>query len=161
MKNTAFLALGSNIGDRELNIHNAVKEIDKQAGCKVIKSSSLYETKPFGFAEQENFYNGVIKIETELGAGELFDLIKQIENKIGRKQTFKWGPREIDIDLLFFNDEIINNDILRVPHPGIAERDFVLVPLSEIAPGYIHPELKEKISDICKAVTGKNIIRKI
>lgn len=91
----------------------------------------------------------------------MFRLSKQIELKIGRKKGEKWGPREIDLDLLYFNDEIYSDEKLTVPHKGILDRDFVLVPLSEIAPDFIHPELKEKNSDICKRNSKENIIRVI
>ena len=161
MKNVVFLALGSNIGNRDSNIKNAIKAIDRHELCKVVKISSLYETKPFGYLDQENFYNGVIKVETDLNLDELFELTLNVEESIGRKKRFTWGPREIDIDILFFNSEISNTGKLRVPHKGIAERDFVLVPFAEIEPDFIHPELNKKISDICKSVTENNIIRKI
>jgi 2-amino-4-hydroxy-6-hydroxymethyldihydropteridine diphosphokinase len=149
------------MGNRESNIRKALKALERSESFKVVKSSSLYETKPFGYLEQENFYNSVVKGETNLNAEELLDLVSHIETKIGRKSRFKWGPREIDIDILFFNSDVILSDKIKIPHPGIPERDFVLVPLDEIEPDFIHPELNKKISDICKSVTENNIIRKI
>jgi 2-amino-4-hydroxy-6-hydroxymethyldihydropteridine diphosphokinase len=149
------------MGNRDSNIRKAIKALERSESFKVVKSSSLYESKPFGYLEQDNFFNSVVKGETNLDAEGLLDLVNKIETKIGRKSRFKWGPREIDIDILFFNAELIISDKIKIPHPGIPERDFVLVPLNEIEPDFVHPELNKKISDICKSVTENNIIRKI
>jgi 2-amino-4-hydroxy-6-hydroxymethyldihydropteridine diphosphokinase len=161
VKNTAYLSLGSNIGDRSKNLKEAIARIEQNPECMIAAVSSFYETKPYGYAEQDNFINAVIKIETDLQLVELFNFIKNIEKEMGRLQRVKWGPRELDIDILFFNDEIRKSDELTVPHKGIIERDFVLIPLKEIAPDLIHPELVQKISDICKTIKENNIIRKI
>jgi 2-amino-4-hydroxy-6-hydroxymethyldihydropteridine diphosphokinase len=122
--------------------------------------SSIYETKPFGNIKQENFFNAVIKIRTSYELKELFNFLKSIEKKIGRTKTIKWGPREIDLDLLFYNNLIYSDEYINVPHKGIAERDFVLVPIVEIEPELVHPVLKKKISDIYEEVTVKNILNK-
>ena len=157
--NTAYIALGSNKGDRLDFLKKAVNEIEKENSCKVISVSSVYETKPFGNVNQENFYNCAAKIDTSNSLLDFFHLLKNIEGKLGREKTIKWGPREIDLDLLFFNNEIYSSDEIKVPHEGIPNRDFVLVPLCEIAPELIHPELNLKICDIC--TTEKNIIKKL
>ena len=137
----------------------AKKSIKKTGYCKIVKFSSIYETKPFGEKDQPNFLNAVAKIETSLSVQELFTFIKNIEKKLGRKDTYKWGPREIDLDLLFFNEIVFSNENLTVPHPGISQRDFVLTPLKEIEPLLFHPVLKQKISDIYTSESEKNIIR--
>ena len=130
-------------------------------GCEVEKISSLYESKPFGNTDQENFVNLVILVKTFFEPTALFNFLKQIESKMGRKNLTHWGPREIDLDILFYNDLIYNDAKLTIPHKGIAERDFVLVPMCEIAADFIHPEINEKICDICKTELKKNIISKI
>lgn len=130
------------------NIDNAVELIDQNPECKVEKVSSVYETSPYGVVEQAEFFNAVIKIETELEPKELFHLLKSVENKVGRNFTKKWGPREIDLDILFYNDLIYSDEEITIPHKDLLNRDFVLVPLIEIEPELIHPEHNKKISEI-------------
>ncbi len=156
-----YIALGSNRGNKIEYLHKAVKELLDDANCRVESASSIYETKPYGIKEQENFYNAVIKISTSYKLTELFYSLKEIEKKIGRSGGIKWGPREIDLDLLFFGDTVYSDDRISVPHKEITKRDFVLVPLCEIAPNLIHPVLNKKISDICIEENEKTIIRKI
>ncbi len=120
----------------------------------------MYETKPFGDVVQENFLNAVIKISSSKEVLSLFRFLKSVETETGRTKSVKWGPREIDIDLLYFNNLIYSDDLITVPHKGIPFRDFVAVPLNEIAPGFEHPALKKKNSDICKEVPESYIIRK-
>lgn len=139
----AYIAFGSNIGDREENINKAF-EILKQK-LRIIKRSSLYETKPMYFKKQNWFLNGVVKADTELLPKELLDFLKNIEKELGRKAVERNGPRIIDLDILFYADQIVNEDDLIIPHPKIAERAFVLVPLIEIAPNLIHPVYKKTI----------------
>lgn len=122
--------------------------------------SYIYETKPFGNLEQDNFLNAVISIDTEYSIKELYYTLKKVENRIGRTKSVKWGPREIDLDLLFYNQEIYSDSELTVPHQGITERDFVIIPLYDIAPDFIHPLMKVKISQIDLTGLKKNIIRK-
>jgi len=114
-----------------------------------------------GNFEQENFLNAVIKISTNYSLIELFNFLKNIEKQLGRSKTEKWGDREIDLDILFYNDIVYSDEILTVPHKGITKRDFVLVPLCEIELHLIHPELKQKICDIRVADSQKCIIRKL
>ncbi|OGU75966.1 MAG: 2-amino-4-hydroxy-6-hydroxymethyldihydropteridine diphosphokinase [Ignavibacteria bacterium RBG_16_34_14] len=159
MKNTAFIALGSNKGDKLDYLRKAINKIKQE--CEVEICSSLYETKPLGNFNQENFLNAVIKISTGYSLIELFNFLKGIEKELGRSKTEKWGEREIDLDILFFNDVVYSDEIITVPHKGIAKRDFVLVPLCEIEPGLIHPELKQKICDIMVPDSEKCIIRKL
>ncbi len=156
-----YIGIGSNIGNRLHFVETAIKKIDTESGCEVEKISSLYETKPFGNTEQENFINLVILVKTFFEPVALFNFLKQIESEMGRRNSTRWGPREIDLDILFYNDIIYNDTKLIIPHKGIAERDFVLIPMCEIAPDFIHPAINKKICDICKAELEKNIIYKI
>ena len=156
-----YIGIGSNIGNRLHCVETAIKKIDAEPGCEVEKISSLYETKPFGNTEQENFINLVILVKTFFEPVAVFNCLKQIESEMGRENSTRWGPREIDLDILFYNDLIYNNTNLIIPHKGITERDFVLIPMCEIAPDFIHPEINKKICDICKAELEKNIICKI
>ena len=124
-------------------------------------ASSIYETKPYGVKEQDNFLNAVIKISTSFNLSQLFIFLKNIEHELGRKSNTKWGPREIDLDLLFFNDIVYSDEKIIIPHKEIELRDFVLTPLCEIAPDLFHPVLNQKISDICIDEKNKTIIAKI
>ncbi len=160
LKNTAYIALGSNKGDRINYLREAIANISHNPKINLKNSSSVYETKPFGKNDQSNYLNAVIKINTSYGILKLFDYLKKLEIELGRKQTKRWEPREIDLDLLFFNDRIFKSLNLTVPHYGIRDRDFVLVPLKEIAPLFFHPALKKKIIDICKEDISRHIIRK-
>ncbi|MES2023831.1 MAG: 2-amino-4-hydroxy-6-hydroxymethyldihydropteridine diphosphokinase [Patescibacteria group bacterium] len=155
-----YLALGSNTGDREENIKKAYRFLSEK--IKVLKYASVYESKAVGFTEQNNFLNTAIEAETNLTPLELLTFVKEIEKKVGRKETFYWGPREIDIDILFYDDLVFKNDILEIPHPLLTERDFVLIPLNEIAPNFIHPGLNKKISEILENFpqNKKSIINK-
>jgi len=130
------------------HIDSAVELINQNTDCKIEKTSSIYESSPYGEVEQDDFFNAVIKIKTSLELKELFHFLKLIEAKVGRKLTEKWGPREIDLDILFFNDLIYSDDEITIPHKDLLNRDFVLVPLIEIEPELIHPEFKKKIAEI-------------
>jgi 2-amino-4-hydroxy-6-hydroxymethyldihydropteridine diphosphokinase len=158
---TAFIALGSNVGDRLQNMKTALHEIMQDNNNSVIKISSVYKTSPYGYKVQPNFYNAAIQITTTYGLLELLDFLKSVEKKIGRQENIRWGAREIDLDILFYNNLIFSNDRITVPHKEVAKRDFVLVPLAEIAPLYIHPALNQKISDICIVESEKTVIGKI
>ncbi len=126
------------MGDREANINRALVELVR-AGCTLSRVSSIYETAPVGFSDQPDFLNAVAEIETDLGPGELMDALAGIERRIGREETFKWGPRTIDLDILLYGDRILTEDNLAIPHPEMSKRAFVLVPLEEIAPDVRHP----------------------
>lgn len=162
MVSNVFLALGSNVGDRENLISKAAQIISEDADCKLIRTSSLYETIPYGVIDQENFYNAAVEIGTKLNIEELYFFVKSIENKVGRtKDGLRWGPREIDVDIIFYNNLIYNSDKITVPHKECLVRDFVLVPLIEIAPEFVHPVLKQKLSDVNLSGIHNNIIKKI
>lgn len=127
-----FLGLGSNIADRKKNINTAIDFISQNGKIKIVKFSHIYESPPWGYKNQENFYNQVIEIETELEPYELLIFVKSIEKKMGRQTDIKWGPRNIDIDILIFPDIIIKGDFLNIPHRYLLNRCFWLVALSEI-----------------------------
>lgn len=149
MKNV-FLGLGSNLGERIQFIENAIKEIKNIEGTSVIKSSLIYDTEPWGNINQDNYLNSVLEIETDLQAEELLIQLKLIEKKTGRSENKRWLEREIDIDILFYGNEIIENDFVKIPHIQIEKRKFVLIPMAEIAPEFIHPELKKSVSRLLK-----------
>jgi len=143
----AFIAIGSNLGDRMKNIEIALKKMEDY-GLRIIKKSSIIETEPYGFKEQGKFLNGVILIETDLDPFELLNLLLNIEKEMGRERKIRWGPRNIDLDIIFYDDLIINTDNLKIPHPDAHNRTFVMGPLSEIDPDFVHPVLNKKVKDI-------------
>lgn len=134
-----FLGLGSNLGDREGNIVEALRRLSERVSVERV--SSLYETEPMGYKEQPWFLNAVCEGETELDAEELLRFVKRIEEEMGRKETTRWGPRIVDIDILLYDDLILETPELTIPHPRLHRRRFVLVPLAELAPDLIHPLL--------------------
>ena len=154
-----YLGLGSNLGDRMGNLKSAVEKLSKKVTVK--KISSAYETEPLYNTEQPMFLNAVIKGVTTLEPLELLSFVKGIENDLGRQPGFRNAPRIIDIDILFYGKRVIQTDELTVPHPRIAERAFVLVPLAELAPKLVHPHLKRKVSELLAEAEGKNGVRKI
>jgi len=152
--NKVYLLLGSNIGKREIYLSEAIKIISEKIG-KVVAQSSVYTTEPWGNVDQNDFLNEAICIKTKLAAKELLDKILGIEKQLGRSRIHnsesginRWKPRKIDIDILFFNDEIIDDENLIVPHPHLHKRRFALVPLNEIAKEFIHPVFKKTISEL-------------
>jgi 2-amino-4-hydroxy-6-hydroxymethyldihydropteridine diphosphokinase len=156
-----YCGLGSNKGDKLSFLFEAVELIEAHPDCEIIDTSSVYETAPMGESNQENYYNAAVEIETKLNIYEFHHLIKNIESRIGRTKTFRWGPREIDIDLLFFDDAVIKTDELTVPHKGITERDFVLVPLLEIAPEISMPGSGKKLKEFNIGLTNYYILSRV
>jgi 2-amino-4-hydroxy-6-hydroxymethyldihydropteridine diphosphokinase len=162
MVDKIFLALGSNIGDRLKHLKFAVEQFSKNGKCRVSKSSAVYETRPLGNANQENFYNAVIEIETALGFFDLFYLTKSIETKAGRSESHvQFSPRELDIDIIFYNELVYSGELVTIPHVEYTHRDFVLKPLLEIAIDFKHPVLRKKITEIEYDLPEKFIIQKI
>ncbi len=155
--NTVFLGLGSNIGDKLTFLKKAVKYINQLEGTSVKKVSSVYRTPPFGYEKQDFFLNCAVKIDTNSNPSTLLNSLQDIEIKLGRKRLIKWGPRTIDIDILFFNNEIINEKNLQIPHPYIQERAFVLIPLNDIAHDFVHPVLQQDINSLLKNLSLKDI----
>ncbi|MGE5352234.1 MAG: 2-amino-4-hydroxy-6-hydroxymethyldihydropteridine diphosphokinase [Acidobacteriota bacterium] len=161
MAENIFLGLGSNKGNRIDYLKEAVSRIRADRKTRVEKVSSVYETEPYGLKEQNPFLNAVIQISSERSLMDLHPWIKSLEKEIGRIEGPKWGPREIDIDLLFYNDTIFSSERLTVPHKEVLLRDFVLVPLQEIAPEFEHPVLKKKVSQISTSELEKLILKKL
>jgi len=143
----AYIGIGSNLGNRQENCLHAI-ELLQEKGIIVTKRSSLYETAPWGVKDQPPFLNMTIEIETELEPKVLLRILKDVEKKLGRKKSLKWGPRIIDLDILLVDDLISDGDDLKIPHPLMHKRDFVLRPLCEIAPDVKHPLLKLSIDEL-------------
>lgn len=141
---TVYIGIGSNMGDRRANCKHAIKLMN-ESGIVVTKESSLYETEPWGMKEQPPFINMAVIAETDLCPESALAALKCIEKKMGRKETARWGPRCIDLDILFYDDSIINEKELCIPHPLLQQREFVLIPLFEIAPDKWHPVLKKTV----------------
>jgi 2-amino-4-hydroxy-6-hydroxymethyldihydropteridine diphosphokinase len=148
MEHTAYIGIGSNLGDKLKRCEKAISEILKIDRQKLLAKSSFYKTQPIGYTSQDWFVNGVIKIETDLEAPELFQTLKTIESQLGRTKTFRWGPRAIDLDILFFDEVEIRTEELQIPHPFIQDRQFVLIPLVEIDRHLIHPVLKKTMQEL-------------
>ncbi len=157
---TAYLGLVSNKGERINYIQKALNEIEKIDGTTIVKASLVYETEPWGNFDQEDYLNSAVKIETNLIAQDLLKELKSIEVKLGRQENKKWSEREIDIDLLFYENEMISGEYINVPHCQIENRKFVLIPLNEIAPDLIHPVFKKNISELLKETKDKLDVRR-
>lgn len=145
--NIAYLSIGSNIGDRLTHLMNAVHALHTFNRTSVLKISSVYETEPVGYTDQANFLNIAIQIETALNPLELLAVCQGIEIELGRVRDIRWGPRIVDLDILLFNQDIIDIETLTVPHPRMHERAFVLIPLLEIEPFITHPVTKTCYSE--------------
>ena len=152
-----FLGIGSNLGDREENLAQARDSIESFAQIEAV--SPVYETDAWGFEDQPAFLNQVIHIKTSLSPQALLNRIKRIEKDLGRKKSFRWGPRLIDIDILFFADYIIESASLTIPHKELHKRAFVLVPLADIAPDFVHPVFNQTVSALCDTLADLEGIR--
>jgi 2-amino-4-hydroxy-6-hydroxymethyldihydropteridine diphosphokinase len=136
---TAYLGLGSNLGDREQNIRSALQMLEERGAARIVHVSSFIETAPVGYTDQPDFVNAVAEVETCLSPRELLDAALKVESDMGRLRTIRWGPRVIDIDILLFDDLSIVEEGLTLPHPEMTKRGFVLEPLAEIAPDLALP----------------------
>ena len=145
-----FLGLGSNQGDRELNLKNSIKLLNSRVG-KVLNTSGIYESEPWGFKNQNYFLNQVIEIETHIDPNDLLNICKNIEYDMGRKPEIRWGKRIIDIDILYYQSKIINQENLKIPHKLMQDRKFVMIPLNDLNENHLHPILK---------ITNKEILNK-
>ena len=145
-----YLGLGSNLGDREDNLRRAVSLLSRRAS--LIALSSVYETKPWGYASQPAFLNVACLLETSLSPQDLLELAQSVERDLGRVPSFRYGPRVIDVDILLYGDEVIETPLLQVPHPRLWQRGFALTPLAEIAPGLAHPILGASIAELLEGV---------
>ncbi len=155
MLHTVYLSLGSNIGDRLGYLRDALASLSPS--INPILQSSVYETEPWGYTDQPTFLNLVLKANTDLEPLDVLDHIKSIEKTIGRQETFRYGPRIIDLDILFYNDVILDTPRLTIPHPRLTERAFVLVPLAEIAPDLIHPVSGKSVKQLRSLVDSSSI----
>ena len=156
----AYIGFGSNIGDRLVHIQNAIHTLSKTDGITVKKISSLYKTDPVGYEAQAQFLNGVAAIQTSLSPLALLHTLKDIETAIGRKHRIRWGPREIDLDILVYGDLCVQTEKLVVPHPEMHLRGFVLVPLAELAPDLEHPVFQESIQTLLNHLENSKSVLK-
>jgi len=161
MPPAALIAIGSNLGTPKKNCIEAIDIISSSPGIKTISKSSFYQTAPVGNTEQNWFINSVIKISTQLNPDILLAVLLEIESKMGRIRKEKWGPRIIDLDLLFYDNLIIKKKDLTLPHPEIQKRNFVLQPLNEIEENFIHPSLNKSINTLLKESKDNSVVKKL
>lgn len=159
MNNTAYIALGSNIGNRYGNLKGAIKSLNNIPEIEVVSVSSIYETDPIGYENQEQFLNMVIEVTTALEPFDLLDICLGIEANLGRKREIKWGPRTIDLDILLYNQENIETEKLIIPHPRMQERAFVLVPLLEIYSSIKLPAMEMPLQSALEAIPDREGVR--
>ena len=152
-RHKAYIALGSNMGDRRGYLNFAVEELSKARACRVVNGSQVIDTAPYGYTEQNNYLNACIELETFLSPHELLELLQDIEKRAGRERTVRWGPRTLDLDIIFYDDLLLSDDLLRIPHSDAHQRDFVLIPLNEIAPNYLHPIYKKTVAELLEELT--------
>jgi len=152
-----FLSLGTNLGDRLQNLHKALKCIAPEV--KILQCSSIYETLPWGYTEQPLFLNLVLRSQTDREPQALLEFLKACEQALGRQPGFRYGPRLIDLDILAFEDRVLETPVLTLPHPRLHERAFVLVPLCEIAPDWVHPRLQKRAVELLKETDAGGIQR--
>jgi 2-amino-4-hydroxy-6-hydroxymethyldihydropteridine diphosphokinase len=159
VENSAFIALGSNLGIRYDYLMNAIKLLKHDTKIQLVNISSIYETDPVGYEDQDLFLNMVIEIKTDYNAQELLDVCLNTEAKLGRKREIKWGPRTIDLDILLFNQENIETEKLMVPHPRMHERAFVLIPLLEIQSDLFIPRMEKPLKTYLNELADKEGVR--
>jgi 2-amino-4-hydroxy-6-hydroxymethyldihydropteridine diphosphokinase len=155
---TVYIALGSNIGDRDTNLRNAIQFL-REAGIHISKISAFYETEPVDFLDQDWFLNAVLEAETDLPPLELLREMRAIETRMGSKKAFAKGPRLIDLDILIYADQVIDTPELQVPHPRMLDRKFVLIPLVEIAPNLRHPKWPAPASEMLHRTPDQSQVR--
>lgn len=153
-KHLAYVALGSNLGDKEANLQKAVQLLVEH-GVEVVKTSALLCTEPYGVTDQPQFLNAVCCVRTDLEPEELLHLLLAIEQEMGRVRLRHWGERNIDLDLLLYENQILTTDDLKLPHPDMQNRDFVLLPLAEIAPALVHPVLGKTIACLAEELQAR------
>ena len=156
MNHSVYLSLGTNLGDRAANLKQAITSLPPQ--MTVRSRSKVYETPPWGYTEQDAFLNQVVMVTTYLEPEQLLKHLKRLEVALGRKATFRNGPRLIDLDILFFDDLVLNTPVLTVPHPHVHERGFVLVPMMDIAPDHVHPVSQKTIRELIAMCSTEGIV---
>ena len=161
MGHIAYIGIGSNLGDKVKQCKKAISKILKVDHHQLLAKSSFFKTQPVGYTSQDWFVNAVIKIETDLEPFDLLRTLKTIESQLGRTKTFRWGPRMIDLDILFFDDWEIKTEDLQIPHPNLSERQFVLVPLAEIDRNLLHPGLQKTIGELLEKIEGDQGVEKL
>ena len=154
---TAYVALGSNLGDKEANLRKAL-ELLEERGVEIVKTSTFISTEPYGVTDQPQFLNGVCEVRTSLEPLELLHTLLDIEQEMGRVRLRHWGERNIDLDLLLYEDVVIDTPELKLPHPDMQNRDFVLLPLAEIAPELVHPILQKSIEELSNLYISKRAV---
>ncbi|HBG45419.1 MAG TPA: 2-amino-4-hydroxy-6-hydroxymethyldihydropteridine diphosphokinase [Deltaproteobacteria bacterium] len=159
MEERIFIAIGTNLGDRAANVREALRIAEADGGLKVVKASSLYESEPWGVADQPMFVNAVVEARTNLSPKELLLFLKGIESRMGRRPSERWGPRLIDLDIVFYGERLLEGEGLVVPHPDAHERAFVMTPLAEIAPEFVHPVFKLTVRALADKLGGKGLRR--
>lgn len=152
--NKAYIAYGSNMGNKEKFIQEALEKINESGHTKVIKESTLITTEPWGYEEQDEFLNGACEIKTLLTPRELMKFLLEVEQELKRERVIKWGPRTIDLDIIFYEDLITEDEEVTLPHPRMHLREFVLEPLNEIAPYKIHPLYRKRVFELLEEVRG-------
>ena len=157
--NKVYLLIGGNLGDRLVNMLNAIRLIEIQCG-RILEKSSIYETEAWGLTDQPLFYNQALLLGTNLSALDLMQQLIEIELSLGRKRDIPLGPRSIDIDIIYFNEDIVALPNLIIPHPRMSKRNFVLAPLNEMAPQFIHPILKQSNAQLLKDCEDKSHVNK-
>ncbi|WLR57782.1 2-amino-4-hydroxy-6-hydroxymethyldihydropteridine diphosphokinase [Mesobacillus subterraneus] len=153
------MALGSNMGDRFGYLTQAIILLEKYENIAVVKTSSVYETDPVGYTDQDQFLNMVIQVKTSLEPIELLDTCLEIELKLGRKREVKWGPRTLDLDILLYNNENVETEKLTIPHPRMSERAFVILPLLEMDPNLMLPTMKEPLKNCLLSIPDREGVR--
>jgi 2-amino-4-hydroxy-6-hydroxymethyldihydropteridine diphosphokinase len=158
-KSLAYIGIGSNLGDSPENCRAALRAMKADSRNRTVKISPFYRTEPVGKKDQDWFINAVAAIETSLGPGDLLRFLQHIERRMGRERKEQWGPRIIDLDILFYGNQVIRNEDLEIPHPRIHERRFVLAPLNDIAPDLQHPLLEKTMAELLSALPqGEKVI---
>jgi 2-amino-4-hydroxy-6-hydroxymethyldihydropteridine diphosphokinase len=158
-QHVVYLSLGTNLGHRENNLKQALQELPPEV--EVVAISRLYETAPAYVVDQPSFLNMVVEGQTTLTPTDLLAYLKQIEDEIGREKAVRYGPRKIDLDIIFYDDLVWNTPDLQIPHPGMAERGFVLCPLADIAAGFVHPILKKTVAELAANLTTDDGILRV
>lgn len=154
METTAYIALGANLGDRAANLRGAVEMLAASPGVRVVAVSPFFETEPEGYTDQPAFINAAAEVSTTLSPRELLELCLDVENRAGRVRTQKWGPRTLDLDILMYGDIVMDTEELKIPHPLMHVRRFVLEPLAEIAPDAVHPVTGRTITRLLEEVSS-------